>query len=595
MVVGMSRNHSPPHQSPEEETAQVSSTAGLGRALVRGTMWSGANTFGLKLSQFAVSIVIARLVSPRQFGVFVVAATIYLIVVNVSEVGVSTALVREVDNADRIAPTVTTIAVVNSALLAAIMYLSAPALATALGAPAATNAVRVLTIPLLLAGPAAVPTALLTRDFQQGRRLIADSANFILATGTIIVLALNGSGVMALAWSRVAGQAVSCLLMLILAPKRYWPGFNWSEARRLLRFGAPLAGANLTGFTLGNVDFMTVGRLAGPLQLGYYNLAYNVSSWPSNVFTTILSSVTLPALARIRGGMTEVSRHVAAALGALCAVAFPVSGLCIVLAHPLVVTVYGSQWAPAARLLMLLAVFGATRVIIALFSDLLVALGRTRQLFQLQLIWLTELVPAMIVLVYREHAFGAAMAHVLVVLGIVMPTYLLVLARARVPLRVLVMPVGRPLAASGIAGVACWIAINQVSSSWAKLGTGVACFGPLYLTLLGRWLLSLWRELRNLYGPASDGVDARPASALSRLTRMRPDGRHRRPSPYSGWGYSHPKAGHAPETSAPNGPAASTLALPGHRNGQADVGHQQAHQSTASLNLSQGASAEESR
>jgi PST family polysaccharide transporter len=226
------------------------------------------NTAILRIGQFAVSIVIARLVSPHDFGVFVVALTIYVIVVNVSELGVSAALVREIDNADRIAPTVSTIAIATSGVLATLLFVSAPALASGLGAPAATDAVRVLAIPLLLAGPTAVPAALLTRDFQQGRKLIMDLAAFVVGNGVLVMLALGGSGVMALAWSRVAAQVTSVGLIFVVTKKRYRPGFDRREARRLLRFGAPLAGASLAGFGLGNIDFLIVGRLAGPVQLG---------------------------------------------------------------------------------------------------------------------------------------------------------------------------------------------------------------------------------------------------------------------------------------------------------------------------------------
>jgi PST family polysaccharide transporter len=503
----------------------VSSTAGLGRSLKRGVIWSAADTVILRLGQFAIGIVIARLISPREFGVFVVANTVYLIITNVSEIGVSTALVREIDNARNIAPTVSTIAIANSAILAAGMYLAAPALASALGAPAATEAVRVLTIPLLLAGPTAVPAALLMRDFRQGRKLIADLVNFIVANGILLILALNGGGVMALAWSRAAGQAASCILLLALVSERYWPGFDIREARRLLRFGAPLAGASLAGFTLGNVDFITVGRVAGPLQLGYYNLAFNVSSWPVSVFTTILSSVTLPALARVKGGVRQLERHVAAALSALCAAAFPVTALTLVLAYPVVVVMYGARWAPAAQILEILAVFGAIRVIIQLFSDVLVAIGKSKLLFQLQLVWLASLVPAVIVLVHLKGGTGAAIAHVAVAGGIVLPVYLVIMVRSvGIPIRIIIRPVIHPLLSASVAGAVAWLAEAQVSSTLGRLCVGIGCFSLIYLVLLGRWTLRLRTELTSLYGHADDSV----AGPVREFAQLPSTGRHRK-------------------------------------------------------------------
>jgi lipopolysaccharide exporter len=486
----------------------VSSTAGLGRKLSHGVLWSGLNTAILRLGQFVISIILARLISPHEFGVFVVALTLYLIVINISELGVSTALVREVDNADRIAPTVSTIAIVSSAALAVVMYTSAPVLAAALGAADATDAVRVLAIPLLLAGLSAVPAALLTRDFRQDRRFAADMSNFVVANATLLVLALDGHGVMALAWSRVAGQVVSTILLIVFAPRRYPPGFDVREARRLLRFGGPLAGANLVGFTLVNIDFMAVGRLTGPLQLGYYNLAFTVASWPPSVFSTILQSATMPALARVRGGVSEVARHVNAGVAALCAVAFPVTAVCAVLAHPLVTVVYGTTWAPAAPILVVLALFGSVRVVLLLFSDVLVVLDRTQQLLHLQVLWLCVLAPAMFLAVHAGGAVGAGVAQVLVAVVVVVPAYLVILVRhVGLPLRVLVRPAGWPLAAAAVASAVAYLVADRLASPWAKLVAAAGCFAVVYVLVLGRWLLHLKRELNGLYGRPDESAD----------------------------------------------------------------------------------------
>jgi lipopolysaccharide exporter len=507
------------------ETAATGSpsTGGLGKMLARAAFWSAANTALLRLGQLAISIVIARLVAPDEFGVFVVALTVYQIVISFSEFGVSTALVREVDNGDRIGPTVATIAIASSSALALLMFLSAPWISSALGAPAAADAVRVLAIPLLLAGPTAVPAALLARDFQQGRKMITDVTSFVVANGLLLVLAINGHGVMALAWSRVAGQVASAVLIFIVSTHNYRPGWNPAEARRLLRFGMPLAGANIAGFTLANVDFMVVGRLAGSTQLGYYNLAFTVSSWPPNIFTVILYSVTLPALARVKGGISEITRHVTAAQSALCAASFPVTTACVVLAQPLVTFVYGERWAPAAGILAVLAIFGSIRVIISLFSDVLVALDKTKRLFHLQLVWLAVLTPAMIAGVAWGDGIGAGVAQVAVALLVVAPIYLVVLVRsAGLPLAPLVRPAVLPLLAAVVAGVAAHFAAAAVGGALLKLGVGLLVLLVVYLLVLGRWLHRLVKELGALYGrkrePEADDSEPDDPEATMVLT-----------------------------------------------------------------------------
>jgi PST family polysaccharide transporter len=228
------------------------------------------------------------------------------------------------------------------------------------------------------------------------------------------------------------------------------------------------------------------------------------------VFTAILANVTLPALARVKGGVTEIGRHVAAALAALSAAAFPVSVLSAVLATPLVELVYGRRWLPAAPVLVVLAVFGSVRVIASLLSDVLTAAGQTRPLLHTQLIWFAALVPAMIIAVYLDGPRGAAFAHVGVVLLVVLPTYLVVLRRSvGLAPRLLASPPVYPLLAALAAGAAAALAALAVDAPWAKLVVGVTSFGVVYLALLARWLRRLFGELKSLYGhrpPAGDPV-----------------------------------------------------------------------------------------
>ncbi|HEY7174019.1 MAG TPA: oligosaccharide flippase family protein [Micromonosporaceae bacterium] len=481
----------------------------------RAVAWSALSTWVLRLGQFLMGIVIARLVAPHEFGVFVVALTVYTIVINVSEVGVSAALVREVHRSREIAPTVATIALTTSALLTTLMVVVASPVSTALGSSAATSSVQVLSLTVLLAGAGAVPSALMTRDFRQKRMFAINAAFFVSSNALLVVLAMGGGGALALAWSRVAGQVVSTALLLYFSPERYWPGFNRREAKHLLRFGLPLAGANLINLALANLDFIVIGRLRGALRLGYYNLAYNISGWPVSVFSAVLTSVTLPTLARVREVQAELLAHLRAGLSALAAAAFPVSALSIALAPSLVDTVYGQRWGPAAVALMALSAFGAIRVVIALLADLLVALGFTQRLFLIQVVWLAALVPAMIFGVSRWGIVGAGIANTAVGLLVVLPCYLVIIRRsARLPLGWLVGSSVPPLAAASVAGVVARVVADRIPSAPLALIVGAVCGISCYVVVLFGWLRRTIRTLRRLYG-RSGGYPPRHATGLA--------------------------------------------------------------------------------
>jgi len=485
-------------------------TGTLGGSVGRGVSWSALNAMVLRLSQLAMNIVTVRIIAPEQFGVFAVALTAFAIIVNVSDLGVGSAIVREVDRTRAIAPTVFTVALGTSALLGGLMALGAPLIATTLGAAAAADAIRVLALTVLIGAAGAVPGALLTRDYLQKRRFAADAAAFVVSSAVLVVLAIAGHGVMALAWSRVAAQVSSTVLLFVLAPERYGPGFDRREAKALLRFSLPLAGANFLTFSIANLDFVVIGRLRGALQLGYYNLAYNVSGWPVSVFTAVLNNVTLTTLSRVRRSIAELERHLSAALATLAAAAFPVSALCIALATPLVTTVYGPRWAPAAPALAVLAAFGSMRVAIALLSDLLVALGMTRRLLALQGIWIAALVPAMVLGVHLGGIVGAGVAHVVVAGAVGVPAYLLAISRRTgLGLAWVGRSVRMPALAALAAGIVAWLVQRGVDGSVAACLLGGVTGSFVYAAVLWRWARRHVALLREMYGAAG----ARPAPA----------------------------------------------------------------------------------
>jgi O-antigen/teichoic acid export membrane protein len=462
----------------------MSETSGpsLRKLVWRGAAWSTLDVAVNRTLSFAMGVVVARLLTPEDFGVYAVALVVHVIIINVSEVGVSTALVRDDARAvEAGAPTVTTIALASSVALGTLMALSAPGLAGLLGAPDAASAIMVMALTLPLAGLSAVPAALLRRNFRMDRIFVAGFANTLGSAVVVIVLALSGFGPLALAWSYVAGQVLSTTLILVFAPARYRPGWDRQEARRLLRFGMPLAGANLLGFSIQNVDYVVVGRTLGSSPLGLYMLAFNICGWPANVFSSVIRSVSLPAFSRLRENGSDMPHQFSRVLAAVSRVTFPVCLFLAALAHPLILTVYGEQWASASAALFGLAIFAAIRTVTEVFSDFLVALGHTRTVLLVQVLWLPALTVALVVLVDRYGIAGAGAAHALVSSLIVLPAFVFAVRRAGVRVR---------LVARALIPSFSWAAVTA-AIAWAVGGAaGLAVYVLPYLSDVRRALAS---------------------------------------------------------------------------------------------------------
>jgi O-antigen/teichoic acid export membrane protein len=469
----------------------------LSTSVRRGVLWSVASTLLLKLAGILITAVVAHILNPRDFGVFAVATTAYAIVSSVGELGVSSCLIRADLDIDSLAPTMASVSVTSSVLLAGVMVIFAQPIAAALGSADATGPIKVMALTVVLVGIFAVPNAQLVRDFSQHKLFLANAISFVPSTVLLLLLARSGSGAMAFAWSRVAGQFAAGCVLVVSVPRNYRPGIARSALSLLVRFGIPLAAANFVNYILLNVDYALVGHLLGAVALGTYVLAFNAASWSTSLLSGVINSVSMPAFSRVRHDADLLKGAMAGALRAVSLIVMPMSGLAMALARPLVLTLYGAKWAAAASVLSILALYGAISVICLLFANMLAGLGRTRFLLLVQLIWLGTLAPAMTIGVHKAGIVGAAVAHLIVIGPIVLPSYLFALKRvtgirlatlSRGALPAILASSGAALAARGVA--------SQFTDPLAELVAGLAagCLvyavatGPLIITLLGRGL-----------------------------------------------------------------------------------------------------------
>jgi PST family polysaccharide transporter len=432
----------------------------LGGQVRKGLTWSLLNTVIGRVGTVLVGIVLARILSPEDYGTFAVALVALNALLSMNELGVSLALIRWPGQLDRIGPTVATLAVSGSAGLYALCFLAAPWFAGVMGAPHATGVLRLLTASVLIDGVTAVPSALLTREFRQDKRMLAEFVSFGISTAVSVGLALAGFGAWSLAWGRLAGNGASALAFLALAPVRYRPGWDGTEARRLLAFGLPLAGSSLLVFAMLNIDYVVVGSMLGPVALGFYLMAFNLSSWPVNVFSVAARRVSLAGFSRLADDPGRFAAAVTKGLALLMAATVPVCVLLGVLAAPLVEFVYGPKWAPAAGALRWLAVLGAARVAAELAYDALVAAGRPRATLWLQGLWTLALVPALTLGAYVGGIGGVAAGHAVVAGLLILPAFALAVRRSGIGLGRMGAALARPAAGGAVVAAAALAALR---------------------------------------------------------------------------------------------------------------------------------------
>jgi lipopolysaccharide exporter len=454
----------------------------LATSVRKSAVWNAASTMLLRLFGIGITAIVARILTPHDFGVFAVATTAFTIISALGEFGAASCIVRADLDANALVPTMWTVSFATSFALAAVMVLYAKQIATALGSADAVGPVRVMAITVILVGVASVPTAQCTRDFKQGTLFLANALSFVPSTIVLIVMARSGSGAMAFAWSRVAGQLTSCLILLAASSRLYLPGVSRYGLSVLCKFGVPWAAASFVGFILQNVDYALIGHLMGAARLGVYVLAFNVASWPSALLMGIIYAVSMPTFSRVRHDAEKLMEVMADSVRAVVLIAAPMCAFLMVLARPLVLTLYGARWVAAANVLSILCLYGLISIICVLFSSMVAALGKPNFILIVQLLWLGLLIPAMAIGVYRAGIDGAAIAHLVVLVPFVLPCYLIALRRATgVNITRLAKAAFPLLVVTSIAAFIAWWVASLVHGASVQLVAGLVAGGMFYL------------------------------------------------------------------------------------------------------------------
>jgi O-antigen/teichoic acid export membrane protein len=475
----------------------------IGRAS-RALGVSFINIAAARFGTLAFGVLLARLLGPHQFGTYAVAFVALLAILSFNELGVSLAIVRWPGEPREIAPTVVTLSCVSSAILFAGFFLAAPAFAATMGAPAAAPVIRVLAICILIDGVVAVPAALLQRYFRQDRRMIVDQTGVWLSTAVSVGLAWAGFGAMSLGIGQAAGGLVSGILLLVFSPLPFRFGFDVAKARALLVFGLPLAGSSILVFLVGNVDNLVVGHVLGATSLGFYVLAWNLSSWPVQMFSQPVRNVAPAFFARLQHDPATMRAGLLSGAGILGSLTLPVCLFISGAATPIVTFVYGARWAPAAPALTWLALLGALRILFELVYDYFVVLARSRVVFTIQLAWLVALIPALVVGVRADGISGAAIAGVAVAAFVVLPWYLIELHRVGIKGFALGAQLRMPL----VGGVGVGLLAADLGRVLTSNLTALALSGVVAVGTIGVLFLHKQPELAMLRPMFSDTSEA---------------------------------------------------------------------------------------
>ncbi|WP_298808622.1 lipopolysaccharide biosynthesis protein [uncultured Sphingomonas sp.] len=348
-------------------------------------LWSGFDA-GLRFGvQFGVSIVLARLLSPTDFGIFALTAVFISLSSVLVDGGFCSALVQRAEISRDEETAVFWYNGIAALVLGGLIAAAAPVMARVFGHPVLEQLLYISAIIVPINAMAAVPGSLMQRHLRFDLLAKSGLTASILSGILAVVLAVNGVGIWTFAWQALAHAVINVVLLWLLSGWRPLRGASITAARPLVRFGFFLSLSNLLEVAYQQGFALVIGKLYGARDLGYFNRGQNLQTLPANVLTLVITRVSLPVLST-KSEPAELRRGVKLAQGIAMMGNLPLMGALIAVPDLIIDVLYGPKWLPAAPILRILAIGGLLIPMNAVNLQLTLARGRSELYFQTETI-----------------------------------------------------------------------------------------------------------------------------------------------------------------------------------------------------------------
>lgn len=369
----------------------------LKQKTISGLFWSFIDQFANLLISFIVGIILARILTPREFGLIGMITIFIAISESFINSGFSNALIRKNDATDTDYSTVFYYNLAVGILFYLILFFTAPLISNFFNEPQLTRIIKALGLILIIDSLTIIQRTILTKriDFKLQTRISIISS---LGSGIIgIVMAFEGFGVWSLVVQRLSKQALNSLFLWIWNKWRPSLIFSMKSFKELFSFGSKLLLSGLIDTIFRHVYKLIIGKFYSAQDLGYYTRAEEFKKLPSQTLNSVVGRVSYPVLSSIKDDRERLKKNYKILIRSIMLITFVLMLGMAACAEPLIITLIGEKWRPSIVFLQLFCFEGMMYPLHALNLNMLQVEGRSDLFLKLEIIKKLLAVPVIII------------------------------------------------------------------------------------------------------------------------------------------------------------------------------------------------------
>ncbi|HHU98682.1 MAG TPA: lipopolysaccharide biosynthesis protein [Bacteroidales bacterium] len=348
--------------------------------------WSFSDSMSTQLSQFIAGIILARILSPEEFGLIGMITVFVSISQSISDGGFGDALIRKKDASEADYSTAFYFNLIASAVIFAILWLTAPAVAGFYGRPELVDIERVLAITILINAFGIVQRTQLTKNINFRMHMKVSLTASVVSGVAAIIMALTGFGVWSLVWRSIIRSLIRAVMLWYTNRWVPFVRFSRESFRSLFSFGSKLLISNLIDTLYNNIFLLIIGKFYSASQLGFFTRADQFSRLASRNLTNTVQRVSYPVLSLVQDENTRLREGYRKLLNGTMYITFFLMLGMTAMARPMILTLIGEKWLPSVEYLQLLCLAAALYPLQVLNMNILSIKGRSDLLLKLEIV-----------------------------------------------------------------------------------------------------------------------------------------------------------------------------------------------------------------
>lgn len=358
----------------------------LKKKTIKGVAWTSLNQVLNMGLGFVIGVILARLLSPSDYGLLAMIAVFNTIAFAFLDSGFGNALIRKPDLTEDDNTTAFFFNLVAGVVLFGIIWVIAPWVSAFYDKPILTSLLRAEGSLLIVSSFKIVQNTQLTRALNFKAKMIIRVVSNILGGASGIISAYCGLGVWALVVMHVADAIISLILLWLISPWRPRGRWNKQSFNYLWGYGSKLLASGLLDTIYNNIYPIVIGKFYSASDLGQYSRAKGYAAMPSQSLTGVIHQVTFPVLSQIQDDDQRLAGSYRRMLRFTVFIVFPIMIGMAVLAHPLVIALVTDKWEQCVPYLQIICFSSMWYPVHAINLNLLQVKGRSDLFLRLEII-----------------------------------------------------------------------------------------------------------------------------------------------------------------------------------------------------------------